>query len=237
MEPDISPFSSSPPSFPEESGLPIIQLDPPQPRRSSLVKQLLPFLAVTVVLITGLTSVLWLVQTNQDIRNRAFTGYKAEVGGQTKETSEALRLAKPEDVPTDKAKIEQTTLRGLFYTLAQLYQYAEPEYQPVVVTDLQIAGQVFLKYDPTLGQTFIFSRFVNVPLANKSVIRVWIQSKTNGQYFVGQNVELDREDNDTVMYSVVVAQGDLRTEAQNLVFSFDTAQSSQPANPFLTVKF
>jgi hypothetical protein len=64
-----------------------------------------------------------------------------------------------------------------------------------------------------------------------------VQSKTNGQYFVGQNVELDREDNNTVMYSVVVAQGDLRAEAQNLVFSFDTAQSPQPANPFLTVKF
>lgn len=233
-------ISSSPvgSSLPDQETIHLPTVTPPHRsrRRSSF-----PVVSVVglLVVILGAAAGIFLVRVPQDIRNQAFTGFVSRLGGQTTTVSSELRFAEATEVPQNPILAGEEGYRGSFYTYAEEFQNARPEYQEISLPEFLIAGQVFLEHDQTSNSSTLFSRIVGFPeeLFGESS-RVWLET-SDGQFVLLGGIDLEIEDGMSVAYATYRGPGDLKQDSAAIHFSQDTDESDAQQKPgfiVLTVK-
>lgn len=186
----------------------------------------------------GLVVAVVVVKQQQDVRNKAFTGYTATTSSGTTNTNDVLTLAKPQDLPQDNDLASEQSVRGAFYFLTHQFKEATPQYQFVSLPDLSIQGKVFFIYKADENQSYVFSRFENMPSLLGRTQHMWLASSIDPIYFHLTTIEFRQEAGMNIAYGVFVGRGDLSKEGTSLVYSYDTQKNAkQPENTFLVVKF
>lgn len=201
-----------------------------------LVFRFAPFIGLLVVLV-GMAVLLILIRRNQDIRNKAFTGYSLTTDAGNSSRTDVLQFASPGDLDV-RPELENTSSSlGLYYTLSHLYQNDHPEMQRVTEPTLHITGKVFMQFDVLIDKTVVFMRLENLPLVGKRFIHVWKSTK-DGKYISLGIGEVSFEDGIPVTYAVYSGAGDLHINAQDLILSYDsTVKRNEPETIILKVHF
>ncbi len=192
-----------------------------------------------VVALLGILAGVILTGQIQNIRNKAFSGFSSNVGGNTTNVSSPLTYANPSDIPQNENLISNLTSQGLFYTFAKRYQNSKPEFQKVSIPYINMAGSVFYLYNPSTDTAYLFSRFTNIPPLSSKLLRVWLSSSFEKTYFNVATTQFVSENGTIVAYDVYVGHGNLKTEGASLIWSYDDPLINQqsPQSPILTVNF
>ncbi len=193
-----------------------------------------------IVAILGIAAGIILTRQIQSIRNRAFTGYSTNTQNPTT-TKSPLTFASPYDIPQNDALISNSTSQGLFYTFAKRFQNSKPEIQKVSIpsSNINMTGSVFYLYLPSVNATYLFSRFENMPPLPNKLLRVWLASNFEKEYFHVATTQFVLENNVPTAYDVYVGRGNLKSEGSSLIWSYDDAKVDRqsPQGQILTVNF
>jgi len=231
------------PSSPAQTPSPQTSHATPEPThvasKNRHTKQLVG-LGALLFLVIGLGVGTVLVQHNQDIRNRAFTGFSVTSENQTVSQTDVLRYAAPETIPQHDAWIDTKSARGLFYTYAKQFKNSSPEYQEISVPQLSVHGQVFFKYDATTDTSYVFTRFTNLQSVKGKLLELWMPSAFDTSNFYLGTAQFVLEDSYPAAYVISVSNGNLKSEGTSFIFSYDGTSARtnhRPDQSFVVVKF
>lgn len=157
----------------------------------------------------GLAAVVIASRSPQNIFSKAWSGVETNLAnlGLVKPTQPNPLLGLPED----------NSAKTLFTRLHVLYWDAEA--QNIDIPQFNVKGVAFVKYDPAVNSTFIFSRLENMPLPEGKALRLWLAQNVS-TYTRAGIAQFVSENGQPVAYSVFSGQGDLRSY-QELLFSYD----------------
>lgn len=164
----------------------------------------------------GLVVVVVVAQSPQNIFSRAWSGFQADLAN--------LGLVKPTQPNPLQGLPDDNSAKTLFTRLHFFYWDAEA--QNIDIPQFNIRGVAFVKYDPAVDSTFIFSRLENMPPPEGKALRLWL-AKNVSTYTRAGIAQFVSENGQPVAYSVFSGQGDLRSY-QELLFSYD------PPDPEIT---
>jgi hypothetical protein len=193
-----------------------------------------------IISILGIISGVFLIKGVQYFYNKAFSGYSSSLGSSAVDVNSPQTYANPSDIPTNDSLISDDSSQGLFYKFAQQYLNDKPEYQYVSLPYINMEGKVFYKYDADNDTTYFFSRLTNMPPLDGKLLQVWVRSNFESeQYFKLATSEFTIEDDNSISYQVFVGRGDLKSEGDAVVYSYDDSDSdlTAPQSPILTVYF
>src|SRR5258708_236136 len=103
-----------------------------------------------------------------------------------------------------------------------------------------MTGSVFYIYVPTINTSYLFSRFSNMPAIPDKLLRIWLASNFDKEYFHVATTQFVLENNIPTAYAVFVGKGNLKSEGSSLVWSYDDAKdatSTIPTGIIMTVNF
>lgn len=176
----------------------------------------------------GLVVVVIVAQSRQNIFSKAWSGLKLNIENLT-------GLSQLEQAPPLTPQPESPdSSRNVYYKLAGFYEEAEK--QVISNTELGLEGNAFFHYSPTIQKTFVFSQISGLPQPKAKIAKLWLLFKDNSVEPVG-TVEFFPDTGGTTGYSVFVKDGDLRSNAKKLVFSYDSSESTFPEAPVIELDF
>ncbi len=180
---------------------------------------------VTLVLVGGLVTGFHLVQQEQNIFGKAWSGVTANA--ELLQSRLGLKASPIASLPT------QAKSKDLYSRLIDTYPTAEV--QDIDFPAVEIRGKAYLYYDPLIEKTYVFSRIDNLPWLEGKIVRLWLTDNLN--YLPVGIGEFVQEDGKAVTYSVFVKPGDLRTNYKELVLSWESSlQATTPTARFLNLK-
>lgn len=179
-------------------------------------------LLLILVSIMGLGGALFLVQTSQDLRSRAFSSY-------TINTASKALIDDPS--PLASIPLNPGSAQYLFHELGRTYPTATT--QNINDPGSQIRGVASLYYDEAINKSFAFIRLENVPYFELTPINLWFSN--SNRYSRASIGEFNIEDNKPVAYFVYVADGDLKTKFDQATVSYEAINSSSPILPIITL--
>ncbi len=181
---------------------------------------------LVVVLVVGLATGVFLVQRQQNIIGRAWSGVTANI--ELLQSRLDLKSSPIASLPT------QAKSKDLYERLVKTYPQAEV--QDIDFPAVEIRGKAYLYYDPLIAKTYVFTRIENLPLLEGKIVRLWLTDNLN--YLPVGISEFVQENGRAVAYSVFVKPGDLRTSYKELVLSWEASlQATTPTARFLNLKF
>jgi hypothetical protein len=175
--------------------------------------------------------------TNLDIRNRAFTGFEVNVsnflGLNPGSNQDQASLEQFDPNPLSTIPEDPSSARYLYYKLASIYPGAST--QNIVASGVSITGVASLAYDVAIDKTLIFITLRDLPYFEFTPLYFWLHNIDTNTYLQATSAEFLSENGTVVAYLVYSASGDLRTQYQQAVISYDVPGASAPVLPIITL--